>query len=359
MEVVIDRHEINFICTQSISLFLTLGFGNDDMNQNKLLDIAAFTPNSLQFPNAWAGHLPFAAWVIREVKPKIFVELGTHSGNSYFSFCQSVAEAGLSTGCYAVDTWQGDEHAGQYDEEIFAKVNVHNLEHYAGFSRLLRMTFDDAVTYFADESIDLLHVDGMHTYEAVSHDFETWLPKLALGAVVMFHDTNVRERDFGVWKLWKELQARYSYNLEFVHSHGLGVLQLNNAPDDKRFEWLQPNAPEKQKMINYFAALGSRQLERYELNDLKQCVVNLRQVLAERDGQIANLKQGIFERDGQIAERDGQIAERDGQVAERDGQVAERDGQINAIMSSRSWKLTAPLRWLNGVAHHAVASLFR
>ena len=75
MEVVIDRHEINFICTQSISLFLTLGFGNDDMNQNKLLDIAAFTPNSLQFPNAWAGHLPFAAWVIREVKPKIFVEL--------------------------------------------------------------------------------------------------------------------------------------------------------------------------------------------------------------------------------------------------------------------------------------------
>ena len=208
------------------------------MNPNNLITTASFTPNSLQFPSAWLGHLPFAAWVIQEISPKIFVELGTHSGNSYFSFCQSVFEAGISTKCNAVDTWKGDENAGQYDEEIYVKVNAHHQERYAGFSRLLRMTFDDAVTCFADESIELLHIDGLHTYEAVRHDFETWLPKLAPGAVVMFHDTNVRERDFGVWKLWEELQARYSYNLEFVHSHGLGVLQLNDAPDDKKLEWL-------------------------------------------------------------------------------------------------------------------------
>jgi len=177
------------------------------MNQNSLLDIAAFSPRSLQSPSAWLGHLPFAGWVIQEISPKIFVELGTHSGNSYFSFCQSVVEAGISTKCYAVDSWQGDEHAGQYDEETFAKVNAHHQEHYAGFSRLLRMTFDDAVTYFADESIELLHIDGLHTYEAVHYDFETWLPKLAPGAVVMFHDTNVRERNFGVWNSGKSYKC--------------------------------------------------------------------------------------------------------------------------------------------------------
>lgn len=328
------------------------------MISNSLITAASFTPNSLQFPNAWVGHLPFAAWVIQNVSPKIFVELGTHSGNSYFSFCQSVVKAGISSKCYAVDTWQGDEHAGQYNDVIFAKVNAHNQEHYAGFSRLLRMTFDDAVTYFTDESIDLLHIDGLHTYEAVRHDFETWLPKLAPGAVVMFHDTNVRERNFGVWKLWEELQARYPNNLEFVHSHGLGVLQLNNAPDNKKLEWLQPGSPEKQRLINYFAALGSRQLERFELNELKQHTANLNQAVAERDGRIAGLNQAVVERDEQIvslsqavAERDGQIAGLRQTVAERDLQIAnlnrimtERDSQIAALHTSTSWRITQPFR---------------
>jgi glycosyltransferase involved in cell wall biosynthesis len=304
------------------------------MNPNNLITTASFTPNSLQFPNAWAGHLPFAAWVIQEISPKIFVELGTHSGNSYFSFCQSVLEAGISTKCNAVDTWHGDEHAERYSEDVFDKVNAHNAEHYAGFSRLLRMTFDDAVTCFADESIELLHIDGLHTYEAVRHDFETWLPKLAPGAVVIFHDTRVCERDFGVWRLWEELQARYPSNLEFVHSHGLGVLQLNNAPDDKRLEWLQPNSPEKLRLINYFAALGSRQVERFELNELKQHTANLTQAVAEREGQIVNLNQAV--------------AERDGQIVNLNQAVAERDGQLAALYNSRSWRITRPLHF---VAH--------
>ena len=286
------------------------------MIPNNLIATASFTPNSLQSPNAWVGHLPFAAWMIQEVSPKIFVELGTHTGNSYFSFCQSVVETGTSTKCYAVDTWQGDEHAGQYDDDIFAGINAHNGERYAEFSRLLRMTFDNAVTYFSDESIELLHIDGLHTYEAVKHDFETWLPKLAPGAVVMFHDTNVRERNFGVWKLWEELQARYPNNVEFVHSHGLGVLQLNNAPDGKVLDWLQSNSPEKQRLINYFVSLGLRQLERFELNELKQQAASLSQAVTEREGQIANLNQAVIE----------------------------RDSVMRDILGSTSWRLTRPLR---------------
>jgi glycosyltransferase involved in cell wall biosynthesis len=356
------------------------------MMPNSLISTASFVPNSLQFPSSWLGHLPFAAWVIQEVSPKIFVELGTHSGNSYFSFCQSVAMAGIPTKCYAVDTWQGDEHAGQYNDEIFAKVNEHHQEQYAEFSRLLRMAFDDAVTYFADESIELLHIDGLHTYEAVRHDFETWLPKLAPGAVVMFHDINVRERNFGVWKLWEELQARYPNNLEFVHSHGLGVLQLNNAPDRKELGWLQPNSPEKQRLINYFASLGSWQLQRFELNELKQQaaslnqavhdkeihISNLTQMLDERDGQIAHLNQAVHDKEIHISnltqmlvEREGQIAhlnqaahgneshianltqkvgERDEKISNLNQVMAERDSVISQILASSSWRATRPFR---------------
>ena len=297
------------------------------MISNSLLLAASFAPKSLEIPNAWVGHLPFAAWLIQEISPKIFVELGTHTGNSYFTFCQSVVDAGISAKCYAVDTWQGDEHAGQYGNEVFAKVDSHNQEHYAGHSRLLRMTFDDAVDYFADESIDLLHIDGLHTYEAVRHDFETWLPKLARGAVVIFHDTNVRERNFGVWKLWAELQAIYPNNIEFVHSHGLGILQLNVAPNDTKLEWLHPDSSTKQLIINFFTSLGSRQLELFGLT----------QAVAERDRQIV-------ERDKQIVERDKQIVERDKQIVERDKQIEYLQHQLNQILRSRSWRLMMSLR---------------
>jgi len=222
------------------------------VNYISLLETASFKPVSLAQPNAWVGHLPFAAWLIKTIQPGIFVELGTHTGNSYFSFCQAIEEAKLATKCYSVDTWQGEEHAGYYDESVYQQVNTHNQQNYAHFSSLLRMTFDEAASLFENKSVQLLHIDGLHTYEAVRHDFETWLPKLAPGAIVLFHDTNVRERGFGVWKLWEELQERYPNNLEFIHSHGLGVLQLDGGAEDKRQEWLKPSEQTQKRLKDYF-----------------------------------------------------------------------------------------------------------
>lgn len=177
---------------------------------------------------AWIEHIPFAFWLVSAAQPRILVELGTHYGNSYFAFAQSIQALGLSCATYAVDTWQGDDQAGFYGEEVFQAVTQHNQDRYSAFSSLVRSTFDEASGHFDSQEIDVLHIDGHHTYSSVKRDFDTWLPLMSDRGVVMFHDVAVRERDFGVHRLWSELSSQYPA-FAFTHGHGLGVLGVGQA----------------------------------------------------------------------------------------------------------------------------------
>src|SRR6056300_491385 len=207
--------------------------------------------------DAWLGHIPFAYWLINEIKPKIFVELGTHGGGSYFSFCDSVLDNGLKTKCYAVDTWTGDKQAGYYNDSIFDQVSSINSSKYASFSKLYRTTFDSALSNFEDRSIDLLHIDGFHTLEAVTHDYETWRPKLSENALVLFHDTKVFRDDFGVHEFWANLISEVEDStFEFMHSHGLGVFCLNHEINFERD--IIPKDMNASEFRSLFEIAGSR-----------------------------------------------------------------------------------------------------
>ena len=112
---------------------------------------------------AWTAHVFFAYDLVALERPASLVELGTDRGESYFSFCQSVAENRTGTHCFAVDNWKGDAQSGLYEEITFTQVEAHNRMHYAAFSTLLRKSFDAAVTGFEDGKIDILHLDGFHS----------------------------------------------------------------------------------------------------------------------------------------------------------------------------------------------------
>jgi hypothetical protein len=154
----------------------------------------------------------------------VLVELGVDRGESYFAFCQAAAEHQTGTLCFGVDTWRGDQHAGEYDETTFAQVGEHNRAYYESFSTLLRCDFDEALARFEDQSIDVLHLDGLHTEEAVRHDLDSWLPKVRPGGLLLLHDVRVRSKGFGVWKIWDELQQQ-SRSWTFDDGPGLGVWQ--------------------------------------------------------------------------------------------------------------------------------------
>jgi hypothetical protein len=204
---------------------------------------------------AWTGHLHFAYDLVAALKPRVLVELGVDRGESYFAFCQSAMENRTSTRCFGVDTWRGDQHAGGYDETTFAEVSGHNRANYETFSTLIRADFDAACEQFEPESIDSLHIDGLHTEAAVRHDVETWLPKVRPGGVILLHDVDVRSRDFGVWKVWAELQQR-GRSWTFHDGPGLGVWQKPPALELPGFleQLLAPPNERNEALAKYYSA---------------------------------------------------------------------------------------------------------
>lgn len=174
----------------------------------------------------WAGHKIFAYDLVSNLKPQRIVELGTHYGTSLWSFSQAVKDHNMDTEINAIDTWKGEKHAGFYGEEVFKTVNDIKNKYYFGLKiNLVRKKFDEARALFKDSSVDVLHIDGLHTYEAVKQDFDSWLPKLKKEGIVILHDIKVVEKDFGVYKFWQELKERYT-TAEFHHSYGLGIVFL-------------------------------------------------------------------------------------------------------------------------------------
>ena len=204
---------------------------DSDLSLKALLPSMFMKPEYLSDVIYWQGHIPFAFWCIDALKPKVLVELGTHKGDSYLAFCQAVKDMSLDTKCYAIDSWEGDEHIGQYKNSVYSDLLSYHDERYGDFSVLIRSYFDEAVSRFEDHSIDLLHIDGLHTYDAVKSDFEAYKNKLSNRSIVLFHDISVRQDGFGVYQFWEEICTKYPH-FQFNHSNGLGVLVVGEeAPD--------------------------------------------------------------------------------------------------------------------------------
>ena len=284
--------------------------------------IAFMTPAFLP-ESAWLQHIPFAFWLAEQHQPRSFLELGTHRGASYFAFCQAVAHLGMPTRCYAVDTWKGDDHSGHYDKSVYRDVEKHNNAHYSGFSTLMRMRFTEALEYFPDGDLDLLHIDGFHSYEAVREDFESWRPKLSDRGLVLLHDTNVRRRQFGVFRFLEELRSEHPV-FEFPHGHGLGVVAVGRNSEaglEALFESTGRESVDSARLREMFARLGKACEDSQAFAAADANLRSHKETLAEWGGQIETLRFRAAKSEAAAAALAGREKELEATLAEREREL--------------------------------------
>jgi GT2 family glycosyltransferase len=297
---------------------------------NPLQHPLCFAPVNRLAPSTWTGHVPFAMFLTGILKPRVIVELGTYYGTSYCAFCQAVQELKLDARCYAIDTWKGDPQSGFYGDEVLNDLKSYHDPLYGEFSRLIQSEFDEAVIHFSDQIIDLLHIDGFHTYEEVKKDFAKWLPKMSERGVLLFHDINVRERDFGVWKFWEEIRLEYPH-FEFAHSHGLGVLAVgNNCPAAFR-EFLEYSAKNRVQIISFFHQQGRRLENLQELQVLQKTVLQQQEFINHLQETILQLQENersLFAQKNSLSET---LNERERQHATLDERFHELEREFQQL----------------------------
>lgn len=278
------------------------------------------TPASYWLPahlvdSAWLTHGSFAAWLIDVLRPRDVVELGTHNGFSCFAFAEAAKRLEHPIMISALDSWEGDDHAGFYDDSTYHSVRAIAQRDYASSVEMHRGYFSDTRPSFAVSSADLLHIDGRHGYEDVREDYEQWRDTVRDGGVILFHDIAERRDDFGVWRLWEEI-AEPGRSFAFDHGHGLGVLAVGDIVHDPLRALFEAEPAVADRIRADFERLGAMIARVARIPHLEAEVASLHDVVETLQTERKRLSEVIVARDDALA----------------------------SLRGSASWKVTEPLR---------------
>lgn len=127
----------------------------------------------------------------------ILLEVGSYLGASACFLASAASVRGAKV--YCVDTWH-NEAMTEGVRDTWAEFRA-NTRPYSSLIVPLRGLSVDVAESFEDE-IDLLFLDGDHSYEGCRADVLAWLPRLKSGGVLVMHDYGWAE---GVQRVVHEL----------------------------------------------------------------------------------------------------------------------------------------------------------
>jgi len=171
--------------------------------------------------------------ILKNLKPKIVVEIGTEKGGTFFCFCKlappdaTIISIDLPPALFGggypkwrVPIYRAFGKPGQTLH--FIRRDSHSQE-----------TLEKLKSILNDRHIDFLFIDADHTYEGVKKDFEMYSPLVRERGIIAFHDIveYPKEYDNQVSTFWNEIKNKYRYE-EFVKDWnqrwgGIGLLYFS------------------------------------------------------------------------------------------------------------------------------------
>lgn len=126
-------------------------------------------------PYATINELEYLYNLAKALKPKVTVMLGAGPGVMALAVLEGYPETQLNV----VDNASVD----------FLLAHLRSAElPMPKYTYIADSADTDIVENFSEEEIDLLIVDADHMYAAVQQDIVAWLPKVAVGGTIFFHD---------------------------------------------------------------------------------------------------------------------------------------------------------------------------
>ncbi|MBM4070484.1 MAG: class I SAM-dependent methyltransferase [Planctomycetes bacterium] len=186
-------------------------------------------------------------FVLRQLLEKVarpgmvVVEIGSFLGNgSTRTMCETIGPLGGAL--YCVDTWRGNDNVEWHQQLARTHDLFNTFRHNVGVFgatptvKPLLMTSLDAARIFADETADLVFIDGDHAYQGVKQDIEIWRRKVRQGGILCGHDCEGRTDEFG------EERVRRHCDEDFVRLNGHTFAGFHPGPVRAVAELLGPAA---------------------------------------------------------------------------------------------------------------------
>jgi len=165
---------------------------------------------------------------VRSRRPRVVVEIGTARGGMLYCFSQLAARDATLV---SIDLPGAPNCGGQTETErdVFATFGpLTQRFHFIPDDSHLESTQKHLAAILDGRQIDLLFIDGDHSYEGCLADFEMYGHMVSPDGVIAFHDICVFPEQWpgnAVGLAWRDVKARYG-GLEIIDPEGVSAPQL-------------------------------------------------------------------------------------------------------------------------------------